>query len=319
LPSFIDKLRLRLHSPSTLVEIAESPTPDASLAGVCRRIESQGLFVIGAARTGTTILQNALNDSPDIFLFGEPAFHSDSGSADFAARYNAMHRSWGNQENKSSYCPPLFEADASWFAYLERMARTYRHAGSKIVINPWHAHEQARELFDFQSRHFYASHYLFTFRNPLDVLMSTRGLAELNGSRVSTMAEALAGYFAVVQLFFRALRNLPHVEVIFHEAVDPATFSRLERWLGVSLPHAADYYSGGKVRHYELAAIPPAQQPLVAEAIDLYDKLKRETLAGFELIQIEQNAGHFDPNHFTPLGRLSRDVSNFLRTIDAQA
>jgi len=291
--------------------------PDMSLAGVCRRIESQGLFVIGAARTGTTILQNALNDSHAIFLFGEPAFHNEGDSEDFAARYNAMHRSWGNQENKSSYCPPLFEEDASWYAYLARLAQTYRYVGSKIVINPLEAEDRASELFDFHCRHFYASRYLFTFRNPLDVLMSTRGLAELNGGTVSTYAEVIKGYFLVVQLFFRALRNLPHVEVVFHEAVEPATFRKLESWLATPLPHAGDYYSGSKVRHYELTAVPEPHRPLVAEAVDLYDKLKRETLAGFELIQIEQNSGHFDQNHFTVLGQLSRDVSNFLRTIDA--
>ena len=61
-------------------------------------IEQQGLFVLGAARSGTTVLQNALNDSREIFLFGEPSFHDDMGTADFATRYNYMHRAWGNQE-----------------------------------------------------------------------------------------------------------------------------------------------------------------------------------------------------------------------------
>ena len=113
MPSIIDKLRRRFNrisriSPTVFAEQAL----DMSLEAVCNRLESQGLFIIGAARSGTTILQNALNDSRDIFLFGEPCFHADSGDADFASRYNTMHRSWGNQENKSSYCPPLFKSDA---------------------------------------------------------------------------------------------------------------------------------------------------------------------------------------------------------------
>ena len=288
-----------------------------SLAGVCQRIESQGLFVIGAARTGTTILQNALNDSRDIFLFGEPAFHHDDGNGDFATRYNAMHRSWCNQENKSSYCPPLFGEDASWYTYLERLAETYRYVGSKVVINPLLADDQASQLFDFHCRYFYSSHYLFTFRNPLDALMSTRGLAELNGGKLATFAEVLKSYFVVVQLFFRALRNLPHVEVVFHEAIDADTFRKLEGWLGLPLQRAMDYYCNGKVRHYELTAIPDADRSVVAEAIDLYEKFKHETLAGFDLIQIEQNSGHFEQNHYTALGQLSKAVSKFIETIDA--
>lgn len=150
---------------------------DEPCSPVCQRVATQSLFVIGAARTGTTILQNALNDADDIFLFGEPRFHQDSGSPDFATRYNGMHRAWENQENKSSHCPSLFETDASWWIYLARLADIYRYVGSKIVINPQHAVEESREVFDFQCRHFYAAHYIFTFRNPLDALMSTRGLA----------------------------------------------------------------------------------------------------------------------------------------------
>lgn len=135
----------------------------------------------------------------------------------------------------------------------------------------------------------------------------------------SIIDKLLKGYFVVVQLFFRALRNLPHVEVIFHEVVEPSTFRKLENWLATPLLRAGDYSSSSKVRHYELTAVPGPHRPLVAEAVDLYDKLKRETLAGFELTQIEQNSGHFDQNHFTAPGRLSPDVSTFLQKIDAQA
>lgn len=288
-----------------------------SLAAVCARLESQGLFIIGAARSGTTVLQNALNDSPDIFLFGEPRLHADSGDTDFAARYNAMHRCWGNQENKSSYCPPLFKHDASWHHYLARLAETYRYVGAKIVINPELAQEEIRQLFDFQCRYFYSSHYLFTFRNPLDLLMSTRGLAELNGGRIATIAEVLGGYFSVVQLFFLALRNLPHVHVVFHETVDSDTFERLENWLGVPLPRAGKYYSNSKVRHYQLDTIPETHRPLVADAMSLYENFKQTALAGFDLIQIEQNSGHFDQNHFTALGRLARTVTTFIEATNA--
>ncbi|HEY8682549.1 MAG TPA: sulfotransferase, partial [Rhodanobacter sp.] len=240
------------------------------LPAVCRRIATQGLFVIGAARTGTTILQNALNDADGVFLFGEPGFHQDSGSPDFAARYNGMHRAWGNQENKSSHCPGLFETDASWWIYLARLAELYRYVGSKIVINPERATEECRQLFDFHCRHFYASHYIFSFRNPLDVLMSTRGLAQLNGGRVATHKEVLHGFFSVVQLFVRALRNLPHVYVVFHEAMNADAFAMLGKSLDMPLTRAMNYYDHAKVRHYELSGIPEVHRALTAEAMTIY-------------------------------------------------
>jgi len=318
LPSIVDTLLQILKHSSPATEAAASGAVAASpLIASCRRIEPQGLFIIGAARSGTTILQNALNDSSDIFLFGEPAFHGDAGSSDFAARYNAMHRSWGNQETKSSYCPPLFAIDAPWHDYLARLADIYRYVGAKIVINSELASEQARQLFAFQCQHFYASRYLFTFRNPLDVLVSTRGLAELNGSRIATCPEVLRGYFVVVQLFIRALRNLPHVTAVFHETVNAGTFSTLEQWLKQPLTRAGDYYNVSKVRHYELSAVPEAHRALTAEAVALYQNFRRECMAGFELAQIEQNSGHFEQSHFTALGQLSRELSKFVDRIDS--
>jgi hypothetical protein len=82
----------------------------------------RGLFVIGAARSGTTILQNALNHSPAIFLFGEPNLHLETGEGNFAARYNEMHRSWSNQKTKSTYCPPILSADGAAEDYLGRLS-----------------------------------------------------------------------------------------------------------------------------------------------------------------------------------------------------
>ncbi len=306
----------RLRSPATAA-ITNGAAPQTSSVhadptAACRSIAAQGLFVIGAARTGTTILQNALNDADDVFLFGEPRFHLDPGSADFATRYNGMHRAWGNQQNKSSHCPQLFEADAPWWAYLARLADMYRHVGSKIVINPERAVAECAQLFDFHCRNFYTSHYIFAFRNPLDVLMSTRGLAQLNGGRVASHTEVLAGLLAVVQLYFRALRNLPHVHVVFHEKVDAGVFNSLGKALGTDLGPALDYYDHRKVRHYTLDDIPALHRTATAEAMALYEDFMREALAGFSLVQIEQNDGHLDQAHFTPLGRLSSRVTRFL-------
>ncbi len=300
-------------APATDASSVQAPasSPRAALA-------EQGLFVLGAARTGTTILQNALNDSPGIFLLGEPRLHDDPGEADFRARYNAMHRAWGNQENKSSFCPALFETDAPWQDYLLKLAGLYRYVGSKIVINPGDADDSCHRLFDFHCRHFYASHYIFTFRNPLDTLISTRGLAELNGDTAATHAAVLRAYAQVIQLYLRMLRNLPQVSAVFHDAVDASTFARLGDWLGLPLDGAARYYDGAKVRRYGLDDIPESSRAAMEEALAIYQSFRDDTLAGYQLLQIEQNSGHLDPGHFTPLGRLASRVQRFLDSLDGQ-
>lgn len=281
-------------------------------SGLADAIELQGLFVIGAARTGTTVLQNALNGSPDIFLFGEPVLHEDPGTPDFAARYNAMHRSWRHQENKSSFCPPLLEADGTWRDYLVALASKYRYAGSKIVVNPEHASATCRTLFDFHCRHFYRAHYVFTFRNPIDVLMSTRGLAELHGDEAASYEAVLRSFLQVVALYIRMLRNLPNVTAVFHESIDAETFRALQQWLGVDLNHAASYYDTRRVRHYTLDLVPESSRELAVAVIDIYEKLRDQMADGDRLLQLEQNSGHIDPAHFTPLGDLQRRVEQLL-------
>jgi hypothetical protein len=50
--------------------------------------------------------------------------------------------------------------------------------------------------------------------------------------------------------------------------------------------------------------------------MDLYGDFRTQASAGFALPQIEQNNGHLDPAHFTPLGRLSWRVTRFLDALD---
>src|ERR1700761_5973488 len=149
--------------PSTVI----APSPATLLP-------ERGLFVIGAARTGTTILQNALNHAPAIFLFGEPNLHLETGEGNFAARYNAMHRGWGNQKTKSTFCPPVLPVDGPAEEYLNRLAQTYAWVGSKIVVNNRRDPDWIDRLLAYHCQRFYTARYIFTFRDPIAVVGSTR-------------------------------------------------------------------------------------------------------------------------------------------------
>lgn len=286
--------------------IQELPESDPAITRACDRLDLQGLFIIGAARSGTTVLQNALNHSSQVFLLGEPGLHHDAGTPDFAARYNAMHRAWHNQENKSSHCPAFFGNDASWDAYLLHLTGLYRLVGAKLVLNPEHAQTEATRVFDFHSRHFYRAHYIFTFRNPLDMLMSVRNLSAWNDSEGISHVVILRCFYFVLQLYLRMLRNLPHVSAVFLEDIDKSTFQALGAWLEVDLNGAAAYYDGGKVRHQTLDALPGDWHKSLQDAMSVYEDLRREIQAGVSLPQIEQNSRHIDENHYTVLGKLWR-------------
>lgn len=291
-----------------------APRHDMAIPAPCP-YHARGLFIIGSARSGTTILQNALNDSRDIFLFGEPKFHHDPGTPDFATRYNSMHRSLGNQENKSTFCPVLFSEDAPWHEYLAHCAGLYRYVGCKIAVNPQGAALDSRRLFDFQSRYFHRSRYIFTFRNPVEVCISTRALAEYTGVRVASYEQVLHGFLTIMALYLRMLRNLPWVTVLFHEEIGAASFAALGKWLDLDLAAAASYYDDAQVRHYALDAVPAPYQERVSAVVALYEEFRAHGQLGYECVQLNQNSNHFEQRHYTALGHLARRIDAMIAAL----
>jgi hypothetical protein len=275
----------------------------------------QCLFVIGAARSGTTVLQNALNESPDLFLFGEPNFHDEGDAPGFAARYNAMHRGWANQETKSTFCPPVLPDAAAWNDYVRHLGALHRYVGAKIVIVPGRDRAYLDRLFDFHCRHFYRSRYIFTFRAPAATVLSTRDLQLFAQGQSDGLRPILTGYAQTAALYVRMSRNLSHVCAVFHEDIDRSVFDDLARWLDVPLPRSHLYYEKSKVRHH--ADLDPATDgfDLLQAVQGIYEQLRTDARTGFRALQIEQNDHHLDGSHFTAMGKIQRDLDAVLRDL----
>ncbi len=262
--------------------------------------------MIGAARSGTTVLQNALNHSRDVFLLGEPELHFDLGEPGFAARYNALHRGWANQETKSSFLPPVAEVDGPLETHLTRLGDLYRWVGAKIVVNARRDPAWSERMFAYHCRRFFQARYVFTFRDPLAVLGSTRSLQKTTGTEADSPRALIANYAEVVELYVRMLRNLPHVRAVFHHDMGQATFAALEGWLGVSLDGAAAYYDGARVQSHSPDDLDTDETRLLEALQALYADLRALTAEGVGLPQLEQNDAVPKPGHYTPLGSIAR-------------
>ncbi len=283
-----------------------------------RKLSKRGLFIVGHARSGTTILQNALNDSDDIFLLGEPNLHYDAGGRDFRRRYNAMHRGFGNQENKSSYCPALFEDDESWDAYLIALNRRYRYVGAKIVVDPEGADIAAERIYEFAIREFSRSRYVFTFRNPVDVLCSMQNLCTYGGRQPPTAAAIMRSYLVCIRLYIRMLRTMPKVQVLFHGGISAATFADLGKMLKIDLGNCHKYYSDEKANSYTPDLVGWERQA-VDRVQAVYEEFRASATNGYDLIQIDQNRdAMLNPSHPTPLGLLCRHVEETIAFLDQE-
>lgn len=279
------------------------------------------LFIIGAARSGTTVLQNALNHSPQIFLFGEPDLCGEDGQAGFAGRYNAMHRSWSNQETKSTFCPPILDEDGCWRDYWDRLSKTHRWVGAKIVVNAMGGPDWIDRLFTFHCRHFYDAHYIFTFRNPLAVVSSTHELQLMTGGGLSGLPAIMANYAETAALYLRALRNLPNVTAILHEDVGQATMRRLGRWLDVPLTGTERYFDDRRVRRYDASSFDEEDQRHIQRLDTLYETLRLAAAESSAPLQLEQNDAHPLEDHFIPIGSAARQaamLSDYFRNLSRQ-
>jgi Sulfotransferase family len=261
---------------------------------------------MGAARSGTTVLQNALNHAPEVFLLGEPPLHLDPDAPEFAARYNAMHRAWRNQETKSTYLPPILEQDATGEAYLARLAGLYRWVGAKLVIETGRDQAWIEALFAYLCRRFYRARYIFTFRDPLAVIGSTHALQSLSGVGVEGPRAVMGNYARTVALYVRLLRNLPHVRAVFHEDMAPPVFDALGAWLNLPLDGAAGYYETARVARYGREGLDDEALRHLDALVQLHADLRATAAEGFARPQLEQNDGHLASGHFTPLGSIAR-------------
>jgi hypothetical protein len=281
----------------------------------CRKLGKQGLFVIGHMRSGTTVLQNALNHSQDIQLFGEANFHRDQCSPDFRTRFNKWHESLGNQPTKSTHCPAVFDGDASWSDYLIELARTYRWVGEKIVVNPGEGSVQVDALMNFMAANFYRGHFIFCFRNPLDVMISVQKMTTYQGAKIADMRLAMISYLSVLRLYLTMVRVFPNVHVVFHEDPSDACFDAIGQRLRVDLRHIANYYQTERINPHSLEELPEKYRSRTAELDRLYINLRERASGGFVLPQLEQNRYNVAPSHPTPLGGLYNATEILLRDL----
>lgn len=217
-----------------------------------------------------------------------------------------MHRGWSNQETKSSFLPPVAPVDGPLETHLAGLGELYRWVGSKIVVNARRDPSWNDRMFGYHCRRFFRGRYIFTFRDPLAVVGSTRSLQQTTATEADSPRALIGNYAEVVELYLRMLRNLPHVRAVFHHDMGEPTFAALSDWLGVSLDGAAAYYDGARVQHYSPEGLDADETRLLEALQALYADLQQMTAQGVRLPQLEQNDALPKPGHYTPLGSIAR-------------
>jgi hypothetical protein len=206
----------------------------ATRAGLVRLSEpanqSRMVFVVGAARSGTTAMLMALNGSDDAFLLTEANLYLENLLPKFRQRYNARHRANGLPPSKHFECPAVAPEGSTWVEIMLELLSRHRLVGEKVAFGHYQVERFIPEYLAFQHRHFHQAAYILMFRNPRDTILSVR-----TALGVKNLAPWALSYTAAMRGLIRLRRHFPRTVPVFLETIDPPGLEAIERSLSCPL------------------------------------------------------------------------------------
>jgi hypothetical protein len=206
-------------------------SPAAREFEACRAIADRCAFVIGPARSGTTILAQLINANERAFMTTEACFYRGDDRRAFRDRYNEQHRTFGNQVCKSTYAPDFAgPGEDSWWEWLARAAGYFDLVGDKLAFTNRHFDEiDHGRIQDFYEKRFFTSRYIFVFRNPIQSLLGCSALG------ITDPPSLIRGWGTIVKLWADMIRVFPSTMTILLEELDAAKVAEMGAFLGIDL------------------------------------------------------------------------------------
>jgi len=201
--------------------------------------DTKGIFVVGHARSGTSVLNDALNSSPDVWMFGEANFHFSGQREKFRSWYNEMHQStFDNPVSKTTHCPNLLSEDATGEDYLVKLSKQYPLVGDGVAFRDETLGYTFKGFIEYQQLNFYTAHYICILRHPGSTLESARRMWP--GADMAIYARS---YLRTLLLIIDVHRVFPNSRIIIHEQVSSQTFTKLSTFLNADLSGGAALYN----------------------------------------------------------------------------
>jgi hypothetical protein len=199
------------------------------------------VFIVGNARSGTTIVANILNLSEKFYLMEEANLFIHLTKPDFPQWFNATHRDLGHAPRKGRYVPPFQGDGETGLVTLQRLARDYDFVGDKVAFVPgetFDGRSQQQYFFEEHAKFFGGCRYILTMRNPHESLLSMHRMfpaTPLPGLLWCWLESLRYGCFCFTS--FKRCR------MIFSESVGPDPFAAIGDFMGLELAVPKEYFS----------------------------------------------------------------------------
>ncbi|HVX14642.1 MAG TPA: sulfotransferase [Pirellulales bacterium] len=192
-----------------------------------RSLAQHGLFVVGCARSGTTILTRCLNRASEVMLLEEPYFFLHEGVADFSRFFNDRQASLGNRRRKGTYVPPAIAPEFGPLGLMCRLQREYRFVGEKVAFGPQDfPPDWCQRYLDFQSKHFAHSRYVLIMRTPVESLWSMHRMFP-----EAPIPRLFETWLRTTALLLDAYQIFADSRMVFFDDLKPTLIASLSDWL----------------------------------------------------------------------------------------
>jgi hypothetical protein len=198
------------------------------------------IFIIGNARSGTSIIANILNLSQKIYLMEEANLFIHLTKPDFPKWFNGMHQNLGKPPRKGTYVPPLEGEEETGLISLRRLARYYDFVGDKVAFNPnerFDGRTQQRYCFEEHAKFFSGCRYILTMRNPHESLLSMHRMFP-----AQPLPALLGSWLESLRFTCIFYTSFTRCRVVSSESICPETFSAIGEFLDLEFSVPKEYF-----------------------------------------------------------------------------
>ena len=254
-----------------------------SLEALARR----GLFVVGNARSGTSIFCRCLNYSRDVYLLEECNVHVNHHRPDFHAWFNRMHRELGNLPSKGTYVPSPPVPLEGGLPYLRWLSRHHKYVGEKVAFVPlgtYGGRPFQDVFFEFHSQFFYEAKHFLIVRTPAECTWSMQKLFPQ-----AELAMVVESWLRSLAVCLDLYATFPHCWMVFFDRLSRETIAGISQILEVEIPVPARALTERR-QSSRLARgeIPKSLKPFadtVAACTEVYEEL--ETIFSAETLRYQ--------------------------------
>jgi len=262
-----------MNRSGAVASVVEHPSADVPQE-TADRLDRFGVFCIGSARSGTTILTLCLNQSPRIHVVSECNSYRHRPGNDFRRFYNQRMAETGNPKLKGTWLPDLDVRPSEPRRYFGALSRSFEFVGEKLCFGPEPGLKDCiGRALDWQSRYYLNSHYFCTIRKPHACVWSMAKMFPQEALR-----HICRTWLLTAGLILDVYRNFPNAYVILNENFSVDTIARIGQVLGVPFDLPSDLIADKHV-HTKLEgdALPPLLagiEPELSELNGVYQDLR---------------------------------------------